>query len=121
MNISQSLVIGIVQGLTEFIPISSTAHIRIIPALLGWPDPGSAFTAVIQLGTILAVLIYFREDLARAIGGWFRGLKGGPSTPESKLGWAVFWGTIPIVVLGLLLKKHIDKEFRSLQYIAFAL
>jgi undecaprenyl-diphosphatase len=121
MSVFQALVIGIVQGLTEFIPISSTAHIRIIPALLGWPDPGSAFTAVIQLGTILAVLIYFREDLPRAIGGWFRGLKGGPATPESKLGWAVFWGTIPIVVLGLLLKKHIDEEFRSLQYIAFAL
>lgn len=123
MSLVEALVIGIVQGLTEFIPISSTAHVRVVPALLGWEDPGAAFTAVIQLGTLLAVLIYFRKELVAAIAGWLGSFRGGDAakTPEAKLGWAVFIGTLPVAALGLLLKSYIEDEFRSLNVIAYAL
>ena len=71
MSYGEAVVLGIVQGLTEFLPISSTAHLRIVPAFVGWSDPGTAFTAVVQLGTLLAVLIYFRADLLRIVVAWF--------------------------------------------------
>lgn len=118
----QALVYGIIQGLTEFLPISSTAHLRVIPALLGWEDPGAAFTAVIQWGTLLAVLIYFRADVVRLLLGWLRGLQSGRplELPDSRLAWMILVGTIPIVAVGLLLKKHIETSFRSLYVVAGA-
>src|SRR3954469_17572803 len=79
MSLFEAIVLGIVQGLTEFLPISSTGHLRIVPAFVGWDDPGSAFTAVIQLGTTVAVLIYFREDLWRIARAWVGSLREGPS------------------------------------------
>src|SRR3954471_5570252 len=79
MSIFEAIVLGVVQGLTEFLPISSTGHLRIVPAFVGWDDPGSAFTAVIQLGTTAAVLIYFREDLWRIARAWLGSLWSGPS------------------------------------------
>ena len=123
MGLIEALILGLVQGLTEFLPISSTAHVRILPALLGWPDPGAAFTAVIQLGTLLAVLIFFRTDLWRAAKGWVLSF-GDPearATPEARMGWAIFFGTIPIVVFGLLFKNQIETSLRSLNVIAWAL
>lgn len=113
MGIVEAIVLGIVQGLTEFLPISSTAHLRIAPVLFGWQDPGAAFTAVIQLGTLAAVLIYFWKDLAKIFTAWIRSLQGEKSY-EGRLGWAIFYGTIPIVVLGLLGKKYIEGSLRSL-------
>ena len=74
MSILEAIVLGLVQGLTEFIPISSTAHLEIVPTLLGWGDPGAAASAVIQFGTLLAALIYFAPDIVRLVGGFFRGL-----------------------------------------------
>lgn len=122
MDPLKAIVYGIVQGLTEFLPISSSAHLRLTPVLFGWKDPGSAFTAVIQLGTTLAVLIYFRDDLRATLGAWFRSLRGGSKTsPEARIGWAVFYGTLPIVFCGILLKDHIETTFRSLYVIAFGL
>ncbi|CAN5444405.1 undecaprenyl-diphosphate phosphatase [soil metagenome] len=122
ITIVQSILFGLVQGLTEFLPISSTAHLRILPEILGMTDPGAAFTAVIQLGTVLAVWIYFWSDLTSAIGGWFKSLRGSKDTPEARMGWAVFWGTIPIVVLGFLLKGPIKSDaVRSLYVIAGSL
>lgn len=123
MGLIEALILGIVQGLTEFLPISSTAHIRILPALLGWPDPGAAFTAVIQIGTLLAVLIYFRRDLAAAFSGWARSLWSRQSrgTPESRMGWAILVGTLPIVVFGFGFKHQIETGLRSLYVIAWAL
>ncbi|MBA3819188.1 MAG: undecaprenyl-diphosphatase UppP [Deltaproteobacteria bacterium] len=109
--------LGVVQGLTEFIPVSSTAHLRVIPALLGMPDPGAAYTAVIQLGTLLAVLIYFAKDLLQLPAAMLRD----PSSPEGRLPWLLAAGTVPIVVAGLLLKKHIEGDLRSLYVIATAL
>lgn len=122
MDLIQAVVYGLVQGLTEFLPISSTAHIRIVPALAGWQDPGAGFTAVIQLGTVLAVLIYFARDLGKALVGWAGTLTGKDrNAPEGRMGWAIFLGTIPIVVMGLLGQKWIKGELRSLWVIAATL
>ena len=102
MSILQAIVLGIVQGITEFLPISSTAHLRIVPAFLGWDDPGAAFTAVTQLGTMAAVLIYFRHDIARILVAWLRSLRDAEvrRTLDARLGWYILLGTIPIGLAG---------------------
>src|ERR1051326_2368377 len=123
MTLWQAIVLGVVQGLTEFLPISSTAHLRIVPALLGWDDPGAAFTAVIQLGTLVAVLLYFSSDIIAMTKGVLGGLRDGKpaGTPEAKMGWMVIAGTIPVVIFGLLFKKHIETTLRSMYVIAGAM
>jgi len=121
MNILQAIVYGIVQGLTEFLPISSTAHLRLVPSVFGWTDPGSAFTAVIQLGTVLAVFLYFWKDISSAFIAWAKSLTGDKTSVEARTGWAVFYATIPIVVLGLALHKYIEGPFRSLWVIGASL
>src|SRR5689334_19601303 len=108
-------VLGLIQGLTEFIPVSSTAHLRLAPALFGQPDPGAPFTAVIQLGTLVAVIAYFAKDLAGLPAAMF---KGGF---EGRLPWLLAVGTLPIVICGLALKKHIEGDLRSLYVVATAL
>jgi undecaprenyl-diphosphatase len=108
---------GLVQGLTEFIPVSSTAHLRILPALFGQPEPGAAYTAVIQLGTLLAVLAYFAKDLVALPAAMFKD----PSSADGKLPWLLAAGTVPIVILGLLFKKQIEGDLRSLYVVAIAL
>ncbi len=119
----QAIVLGIIQGLTEFLPISSSAHLRIFPEMFGWGDPGAAFTAVIQIGTELAVLIFFRRDIARIAGMWVKSL----FKPEyrgrldARMGWFIIIGSLPIVVLGVLLKDVIEKDFRSLWIIGTTL
>jgi undecaprenyl-diphosphatase len=120
MTFLQAVVIGIIQGLTEFIPISSTAHIKVIPSLLGWADPGAAFTAVIQWGTLVAALIYFRKEIVHITRGTLSGLFTGKplATADAKMGWMIALGTVPVVVLGLLFKKHIETTLRSLYVIA---
>jgi undecaprenyl-diphosphatase len=116
MTITEAIVLGLVQGLTEFIPVSSTAHLLIVPSILGWGDPGAAVSAVIQFGTLLAAIIYFFRDIVRLIGGFFRGLitRRPLADVDSREAWLVVIGTIPIVVLGLLFKKHIESTFRGL-------
>src|SRR4051794_355531 len=123
MTLLQAIVLGLVQGITEFLPISSTAHLRIVPALLSWPDPGAAYSAIIQLGTVAAVIIYFGKDLLRLLGAFFQGLRSRKpfETADSKLAWCVGLGTVPIGILGLLLKKRIETDFRSLYVIASSL
>src|SRR5438128_2227663 len=123
MSVVQAIVLGVVQGLTEFLPVSSTAHLRIVPALLGWEDPGAAFTAVIQLGTLVAVLLYFCADILAMMRGVLGGLRNGKplETHEAKMGWMVVVGTVPVVIFGLLFKKHIETTLRSLYVIAGAM
>jgi undecaprenyl-diphosphatase len=122
MELIHAILYGIVQGLTEFIPVSSSAHLRILPSIMGWSDPGTAFTAVIQLGTLLAVTVYFFDDLRRGISAWAKSILGKEKdNPDAKLGWAVFYGTIPIIVLGLALKDKIETTFRSLYIVGAAL
>jgi undecaprenyl-diphosphatase len=119
----QALVLGALQGLTEFLPISSTAHLRIVPALLGWDDPGAAFTAVTQWGTWVATVIYFRHDIARLTLAFLDGLFFGQpfATQNSRLAWMIAVATVPIVVCGLLLHRWIENEFRNLYVISGAL
>lgn len=116
MSIIEAIVLGLVQGLTEFIPVSSTAHLEIVPVLLGWGDPGAAASAVIQFGTLLAAILYFFRDIVRLIGGFFRGLitRRIIADVDSREAWLVILGTIPIVVLGLAFKKHIESTLRGL-------
>lgn len=116
MSIIEAIVLGLVQGLTEFIPISSTAHLEIVPTLLGWGDPGAAASAVIQFGTLLAAIIYFFRDIVRLAAGFFRGLatRHPLADTDSREAWLVVIGTVPIVILGLALKKHIESTFRGL-------
>ena len=123
MTLFEATILGIVQGLTEFLPISSTAHLRIIPAFAGWSDPGAAFTAIAQLGTLAAVLIYFRQDIFKIISGVIRGiLQGKPlESTEAKMGWMIAAGTLPIVILGLAFKSQIETNLRSLYWISGAL
>src|SRR6478672_9079852 len=104
MSWFEAVVLGIVQGLTEFLPISSNAHLRIVGALFGWADPGAAFTAIIQIGTELEVLVYFAKDIARIVVAWVRSLVNRKmrSDPDARLGWLIIVGSIPIIILGLL-------------------
>ena len=102
------LVLGVVQGLTEFLPISSTAHLKVVPVLLGWGDPGVAVTAVIQLGSIAAVLAYFRHDLRQVAVATLQALRQGSwQAPEARLGLAILLGTVPIVLAGLAIKLFV--------------
>lgn len=119
----QAIVLGIAQGLTEFLPISSTAHLRIVPAFLGWDDPGAYFTAIVQLGTDAAVIIYFRHDLARIARTWLGSLRRPElrSELDARMGWYVLIGTIPIAVLGLLFDDVIETTARSLYLIGTTL
>src|ERR671921_406112 len=123
MDAFQAIVLGIVQGLTEFLPISSSAHLRIVPAFAGWEDPGAAFTAVTQLGTMAAVLLYFRADLARIGRAWLRSLRDPVARREldARLGWYIVLGTLPIGVLGLAFKDQIENGARDLYLIGTAL
>jgi undecaprenyl-diphosphatase len=118
----EAVVLGLVQGLTEFLPISSSAHLRIVGTAFGWDDPGAAFTAIIQIGTELAVLLYFRRDIARIVSAWVLSLLGRrKNDPDARMGWLIIVGSIPIIVLGLLLKDRIETTFRDLRIVAIAL
>jgi undecaprenyl-diphosphatase len=122
-KIIEGIIYGIIQGLTEFIPISSTAHIRILPALLHWDDPGAAYTAVIQIGTLIATLVYFRNDIGELIKGFFGALKTRDfiTDPFARLSMLIIVGTIPISIFGLTLKKYIEGDFRGLYVVAGSL
>src|SRR5215210_980306 len=119
----QAIVLGIVQGLTEFLPISSTAHLRIVPAFLGWGDPGAAFTAVTQLGTMAAVLLFFRAELWRIARAWLRSLRRPElrSQLDARMGWYIVLGTIPIGVFGLVFADQIESGARDLYLIGATL
>ncbi len=116
-------VLGLIQGLTEFLPISSSAHLRVFPALLGWKDPGAAFTAVTQLGTETAVLIYFRRDIASIIKTWTLSLfrPALRSHQDARMGWFVIMGTLPIGILGKLFQDTIEHDLRDLRIIGTTL
>ena len=121
MHFLEAIFLGFVQGLTEFLPISSSAHLRIVGAFLpSAEDPGAAFTAITQIGTEAAVVVFFWRDIVRIIGNWLRALFGRipRNDPDAKMGWFIIVGSIPIVVLGLLFEEQIDTTFRSLWLIA---
>jgi len=123
MGLLEAAVLGLVQGLTEFLPISSTAHLRIAPELLGWKDPGAAFSAVIQLGTVLAVVLYFWKDVVALSRAWVLSVlhRKPLETVESRLAWFVGVGTVPICIFGLAFKRFIETQLRSLYVISGSL
>ena len=121
MTAKEAIVYGLVQGLTEFLPISSTAHLRILPTLLGWSDPGAAFTAVIQLGTTAALFIYYRRELWALTKGSLRALATRTPNDDALLAGKLALGTVPIGILGVLLEKYIESTFRGLIVIGCAL
>lgn len=123
MDLIKAVVLGVLQGLTEFLPISSSAHLAIFPKFLGWEDPGAAFTAVVQIGTEIAVVLYFWRDIWTIATGWLRGLVSAEARQEHewRMGWFVIVGSVPIVVLGLALQDLIDSEFRNLWVIGTTL
>jgi undecaprenyl-diphosphatase len=140
----EAIILGIVQGITEFLPISSSAHLRILPELFGWQDPGAAFTAVTHLGSAVAIILYFAKDIVRIADAWLRSLlhrsslrqdepvivgAGGAGSgshrkvrswdpADARLGWYIIIGTVPIVIGGVLLEDYIENEFRSLWIVA---
>jgi len=120
VSIFEAVVLGIVQGLTEFLPISSSGHLRIVPALVGWDDPGASFTAVIQLGTMAAVVIYFWSDLWRIVRAWFGSLRHPERRADldARMGWYLIAATIPIGVFGLAFADQIESGARDLRLIA---
>jgi undecaprenyl-diphosphatase len=120
MTFLEAAILGLVQGLTEFLPISSTAHLRIVPALFGWQDPGPAFTAVLQLGTALAILAYFWRELLHVTAAWFKGItdRSIRSSLEYRLGWYLVVATVPVGVLGLVFRHQIQAGDRNLWIVA---
>jgi len=123
MSILEAVVLGVVQGLTEFLPISSTAHLRIVPALLGWADPGAAYSAVIQCGTLAAVIVALRRDITSLVTGFLAGLRSGRplATPESRAAVMIGLGTLPIVAVGFTARHLIRGEARRLEVVTAAL
>ena len=136
MGAAEAIVLGFVQGLTEFLPISSSAHLRIVGELIGQADPGAAFTAITQIGTETAVLLYFRRDIARICMAWWRAVRGdhgtdlrsrmgapagSPLDRDALMAWFIALGSIPIVVLGLAFKDSIESTFRNLWLIVLTL
>jgi len=123
LDLFQAIVLGLVQGLTEFLPISSSGHLRIVPAFAGWEDPGAAFTAVIQLGTMAAVVLYFRDDLIRIARAWLRSLRepSARSELDARLGWYLIVGTVPIVIFGVAFSHQIENGARDLYLIGTTL
>ena len=119
MEILQIVILALVQGLTEFLPISSSAHLILVPVLTDWPDQGLAFDVAVHAGTLTAVVLYFRKELARMIIEWFVSFKGS-LTPDARLAWAVLIGTIPVGLAGLLFKDLIETQLRSPMVIAVA-
>jgi undecaprenyl-diphosphatase len=112
----EAVVLGVIQGLTEFLPISSSAHLLIASQIFGWEDPGAAFTAVTQIGTETAVIIYFRREIAAILKAWSRSIvhADARSDPDARMGWLVIVGTIPIAVLGLAFADQIETVARNL-------
>lgn len=129
VSVIEAIILGLVQGLTEFLPISSSAHLRVVGPLVGsGADPGAAFTAITQIGTEAAVVLYFRRDIAMLARAWWASIRerrpGDPvigTTPQARLAWFIGLGSLPIIVLGLLLQDYIETTFRSLYFPAVCL
>lgn len=120
MDWLQIAVLALVQGLTEFLPVSSSAHLILVPVISGWPDQGLAFDVAVHVGSLAAVMFYFRRELGRMIVAWLDSLRGRGLSPDARLAWAVGFGTIPAGLAGLLFNDFIELELRSAVVIALA-
>lgn len=113
MEVLHVIVLAIIQGITEFLPISSSGHLILVPHFLHWPDQGLAFDAAIHIGTLAAVVLYFRVQLTHMASAWLASLRTRELTPDARLAWAVLWGTIPVGLVGLIFNDYIEQHFRS--------
>jgi undecaprenyl-diphosphatase len=113
MDFVHVILLAIVQGITEFLPISSSGHLILMPHFLGWPDQGLAFDAAIHIGTLAAIVLYFRTQLVQMARAWVASLVRRERSPDSSLAWAVLWGTIPVCIVGLLFNDYIEQNFRN--------
>ena len=113
MDLAQIILLAIVQGLTEFLPISSSAHLILVPLLLNWPDQGLAFDVAVHVGSLIAVVFYFRREVGQMLKAWFQSLSGDGSSRDSRLAWWIILGTIPAVIIGFIFKGLIESELRS--------
>lgn len=116
MDSIQAVVLALVQGLTEFLPVSSSGHLILVPKFLGWPDQGIAFDVAVHMGTLLAVVFYFRKELGAVIAAWFRNVFGGPASDDSRIAWAIIIAAIPVAIVGLLLNDWIETHLRDSPY-----
>jgi len=121
MNVLQSILLGIVQGATEFIPVSSSGHLVLVPWLLGWPEPGVAFDTVLHLGTLLAVLLVFAPDFWKLATAWLRSLARRESSADTRLAWWILLATIPAALMGALLEKQFEALFSAPRWVALFL
>jgi undecaprenyl-diphosphatase len=113
MDLLQVILLAIIQGITEFLPISSSGHLILTPHFFGWPDQGLAFDAAIHVGTLAAIVLYFRRQLGQMASAWVGSVLRKERTPDSRLAWAVLWGTIPVGLVGLLFNDYIEENFRN--------
>ncbi|MBK1726786.1 undecaprenyl-diphosphate phosphatase [Halorhodospira neutriphila] len=120
MDWLQAALLALLQGVTEFLPISSSAHLILLPALTGWPDQGLAFDVAVHVGSLTAVVAYFRRELAGMARDWLASLRRREAVGESRLAWAVLWGTVPVGLAGLLLKDVVEAQLRGPLVIAAA-
>lgn len=120
IEIIQAIILGIVQGLTEFIPVSSSAHLVLVPWLLGWPDAGFLFDTILHWGTLVALIVVFWRDYLKLIAGWFRTIgQRSLADPDGRLAWLIIIGTIPVVITGLLFKDFVESLFTSARAVGF--
>jgi undecaprenyl-diphosphatase len=114
MGLVEIIVIAVLQGLTEFLPVSSSAHLILVPLLTGWADQGLAFDVAVHVGSLLAVVLYFRAEIARMIRPWLQSLASRDfADADARLAWAVLWGTVPVGLAGLLLKGLVETLLRT--------
>ncbi|MBT7409759.1 MAG: undecaprenyl-diphosphate phosphatase [Methylococcales bacterium] len=118
MELMQIIVLSLMQGLTEFLPISSSAHLILVPKITGWSDQGLVFDIAVHVGTLLAVMFYFRHDLIPLVSAWFRSILTRQLTADARLAWAIIIGTIPVGLAGLMFEGIIETELRSPMVIA---
>lgn len=118
MSIIEIIVLALIQGLTEFLPISSSAHLILPSQILGWEDQGLAFDVAVHVGTLIAVVIYFRKEVINILSAWFKSFGAQGTNDDSKLGWWIILGTVPAAILGLLLKDYVELYLRSAWVIA---
>ena len=118
MDSAHAIWLAIVQGFTEFLPISSSGHLVLAPHLLGWPDQGLAFDVAVHLGTLIAVVLYFRAELIAMALAWFRSVAGGPASADSRMAWAVIWGTVPVAIAGFFVAGPVEAYLRSPMLVA---
>jgi len=118
MDLLHAAILAVIQGFTEFLPISSSGHLVLAPYFLDWEDQGLAFDVAVHLGTLAAVVLYFRKELIAMITAWLRSVTGGPRSPESRMAWAIIWGTVPVAIAGFFVAGSVEEHLRSPMLVA---